>query len=75
MPFLNLCLNGTSTNLMPDLAGMLLGDRFAYLNPNFGTRHVPENATDPDSLAFLVQMAENCDLTAALKVLDEHWVD
>jgi hypothetical protein len=75
MPILNLCLNGTSSNLMPDLAGMLLPGRFAYLNPNFGTQYVPENATDDASIAFLQQQAADFDLTDALAVLDTYWVD
>jgi predicted acylesterase/phospholipase RssA len=75
MPFLNLCLNGTSTNLMPDLAGMLLGDRFAYLNPDFGAIYIPENVTSDEGLAFLTLMAETCDLEPALEVLDRYWAD
>lgn len=75
MPFLNLCLNGTSTNLMPDLAAMLLGDRYAYLNPDFGPKYIPEDATDQADLDFLVAEAEGCDLTDALAVLDAYWVD
>ena len=75
MPILNLCLNGTSSNLMPDLADMLLPGRFAYLNPNFGTTYIAEDATDDASIAFLQQAAADCDLTAALAVLSAYWVD
>lgn len=74
LPILNLCLNGTSSNLMPDLAGMLLGDRFAYLNPNFGTRYIPEDVTDGASIEFLQAQANAFDLTAALAVANANWV-
>jgi hypothetical protein len=74
-PILNLTLSGTSTNLMPDLARMLLGDRFAYLNPDFGSRVISEMAADPESLAFLRDQAMTCDIGPALAVLDEYWAD
>lgn len=75
MPILNLCLNGTSTNLMPELAGMLLPGRFAYLNPDFGSTYIPEDATDATSIAFLQDQAAQCDLTQALAVLQANWLD
>lgn len=73
MPMLNLTLSGTSTNTMPDLAAMLLGDRFAFLNPDFGDRVIPELAADPASLEFLEEMANTCDLRPAMAVLDKYW--
>jgi len=75
MPILNLCLNGTSTNLMPDLAGMLLDDRFAYLNPDFGAVYIPEDAVSDEQLAFLKLMADTCDLEPAMAVLGQCWAD
>lgn len=74
MPILNLTLNGTSTSLMPDLAKMLLGDRFAYLNPDFGARVVGELSGDPHDLDFLEEKAASCDLEPALGVLERHWL-
>lgn len=75
MPILNLSLNGTSTNLMPDLAGLLLGDRFAYLNPDFGNTVIGELQADRASLEFLREKAMGCDLGPALAVLDQYWAN
>lgn len=74
-PILNMCMNGTSTSMMPDLAGMLLGDRFAYLNPDFGDHYIPEDVTTAEGLAFLTLKAEECPLDAAMAVLDQYWAD
>lgn len=74
MPILNLCLNGTSTNLMPDLAGMLLPGRFAYLNPDFGPTYIPEDVTSDAGLEYLEAMADLCDLEPAMEILDKYWV-
>jgi hypothetical protein len=56
-PILNLCLNGTSTNLIPLLCQMLLPGRYVNLNPVLG-RYVSETASDPTQLAYLVAQAE-----------------
>jgi hypothetical protein len=73
MPILNLTLSGTSTNTMPDLAGMLLGERFAYLNPDFGDTVIGELQADQDSLDFLYEKAMGCDLGPAMTVLGKYW--
>jgi uncharacterized protein len=51
-PFLNIALNGTSTNLIPTLAGMMLPGRYAYLNP-FLPHYIPENETNMEVLDAL----------------------
>lgn len=73
MPMLNLTLSGTSTNTMPDLAGMLLGERFAYLNPDFGDTVIGELQADQASLDFLYEKAMGCDLGPAIAVLAKYW--
>lgn len=75
MPILNMCLNGTSTSMMPDIAAMLLGNRFAYLNPDFGATYIPEDIVSDEGLAFLTLKAEECDLRPAMAVLDQYWAD
>ncbi|HEX8622165.1 MAG TPA: patatin-like phospholipase family protein [Allosphingosinicella sp.] len=72
-PILNLTLSGTSTNTMPDLAGMLLGDRFAYLNPDFGDTVITELQADAAALKFLYEMAMGCDIEPAMAVLGKYW--
>lgn len=72
-PMLNLTLSGTSTNTMPDLAGMLLGERFAYLNPDFGDTVITELQADQAALDFLYEQAMGCDLGAAMTVLANYW--
>lgn len=44
-PILNISLSGTSTNLIPMLAGMMLPGRYAYLNPVLD-HFIPENETN-----------------------------
>jgi hypothetical protein len=72
-PMLNLTLSGTSTNTMPDLAGMLLGERFAYLNPDFGDTVIGELQADQASMDFLYEMAMGCDIGPAMTVLAKYW--
>lgn len=71
-PILNLCLNGTSTNLMPMLAGLLLGDRYVSLNPTLD-RYIPENDSTIADLDYLVAQAKTLDLTKAQALLATYW--
>ena len=71
-PILNISLNGTSTNLMPMLAGMLLPQRYAYLNPTLEF-FIPENDTDPADLDYLQAKSLEVDFSLAEKVLALHW--
>lgn len=72
-PIFNMLLNGTSTNLMPDLAGMMLGGRFAYLNPDFGETYVAEDDVSSAALKFLSDMANGFPLSAAEAVVNSYW--
>ena len=72
-PFLNFCLNGTSTNLVPELCQMLLGsDRYAYVNPSLD-RVIPENATNPADLRYMEEQVAVYDLDHALQVVKKYW--
>ncbi len=65
----NASLNGTSTNMIPDLTRRILGpNRYAYLNATFD-RYIPENTTDPKTLEYMVKCADNVDLTHALQII------
>jgi len=60
-PVLNACLNGTSTSLIPQLAGMMLPQgQYAYLNPTLAY-YIPENDVIPADLTYLQTQAANCD--------------
>jgi patatin-like phospholipase/acyl hydrolase len=67
-PILNASLNGTSTNLIPSLCGMLLGSRYAYLNPQIP--YIPENATDPAAIATMKSAAASASYGDAMAVLN-----
>jgi len=77
-PILNASLSGTSTNLIPNLAGMMLPQgQYAYLNPPLAY-YIPENDTNPTDLAYLQSQAGFCDLdqmTIALNLLEKYWVE
>lgn len=75
-PILNLCLNGTSTNLIPLLSQMLLQDRYVNLNPVLD-HDIPENAHTPEQLNELVAHAEALRSSQlwqqATDLLDTYW--
>jgi patatin-like phospholipase/acyl hydrolase len=71
-PILNATLNGTSTNLTPTLVSMMLGKRYAYLNPTLD-RFIPEDDTDPADLSYLVSQANHVKLGAASNVAKRYW--
>jgi hypothetical protein len=77
-PILNACLNGTSTNLIPTLAGMMLPEgQYAYLNPTLD-HYIPENATSETDISYLQQQAGACDpqqMTIAQAMLQKYWVE
>jgi patatin-like phospholipase/acyl hydrolase len=70
-PILNLCLNGTSTNTFPMIAGYLLPGRFAYQNPTIP--FTPENTTNPVKLFELVEAAKKVDTTVAAGLVSTYW--
>jgi patatin-like phospholipase/acyl hydrolase len=57
-PILNISLNGTSTNLIPNLCTYLLGDRYYNLNPRLD-KYVPENASSLADHAYMTLMVES----------------
>jgi hypothetical protein len=72
-PVLDMCLSGTSANLMPMLAGMLLGpDRYVNLNPVLPC-FIPENSTSPQDLRLLEDTGDAVDIEKAKLILDAHW--
>jgi patatin-like phospholipase/acyl hydrolase len=72
-PVLNMILNGTSTNLVPQLCEMLLGpDRYAYVNPRLD-RTIPENDTNPADLRYMEELVATHDLHHAIEVVQKWW--
>ncbi len=73
-PILNMLLNGTSVNLIPDLSAMLLPDRYAYLNPAL-EYYIPETETNIEKLDYMQSQAANLDITVATNLIDSYWGD
>jgi patatin-like phospholipase/acyl hydrolase len=71
-PVLDMSLNGTSTELMPQIAKMLLGDRYVNLNPTLPC-FIPENSTNPQALALLQDSANSFDISKALDLIKRCW--
>jgi patatin-like phospholipase/acyl hydrolase len=71
-PVLDLCLSGTSAELMPLLAGMLLGERYVNLNPVLPC-FIPENSTSPQDLGLLQDKGATADIERAKALLDDYW--
>lgn len=77
-PILNLCLNGTSTNLIPMLSSMLLPGRYVYLNPVLDEL-IPENAHTEAELRCLASSARTFPANnpeawqKAQSLLDTYW--
>ncbi|ADU38394.1 patatin-like phospholipase family protein [Variovorax paradoxus] len=71
-PVLDMSLNGTSTDLMPQIAKMLLGDRYVNLNPTLPC-FIPENSTNPQAIALLQDSANSFDISKALDLIKKCW--
>jgi hypothetical protein len=71
-PVLNATLNGTSTNLVPDMVEMMLGGRYAYLNPTLD-RFIAEDDTNPADLSYLKSQAAKVDISHASNVARQYW--
>jgi len=71
-PVLNMMMNGTSTNLMPQLSQMLLGDRYVYINSTLD-KIVPENDINPADLKYMQTLVADEDIAPALTLLESHW--
>jgi len=73
-PILDMCLNGTSTELMPTLAGFLLGERYVNINPKLPF-FIPENTTYPEAIQLLQDKGEQADTAHAEALIDAYWWD
>lgn len=74
-PMLDMCLNGTSTELMPMLARMLLGkDRYANINPKLPC-FIPENSINSQAIALLQRKGAEADIEHAKELLHNFWPD
>ena len=71
-PVLDMCLNGTSTELMPTLAALLLGDRYANINPALPF-FIPENTTYPQAIGLLQEKGNSADTAHAEALLEAYW--
>jgi patatin-like phospholipase/acyl hydrolase len=72
-PMLDMCLNGTSTDLMPQLASMLLGERYVNINPHLPC-FIPENSTSPQAIELLRRHGATADIAQAKRLLDDYWI-
>jgi len=68
-PILNMTLNGTSTNLVPNLASMMLQNRYVYLNPTL-SKYIPENDINPLDLIYLAEQVGTYDFHDAENLLN-----
>jgi patatin-like phospholipase/acyl hydrolase len=68
-PITSISLNGTSTNLMSGLAGMLLGDRCCSINPPI--EFTPED--DWQRMDYLKRVADTHDLDMAFAFVEHVW--
>jgi len=71
-PILNMCMDGTSTSLTQQLCGMMLGDRFAYVNAPL-RQIIAENDNSCEALDALKLAAYEADLCQAEAVLSNYW--
>jgi hypothetical protein len=71
-PYLNISLNGTSSNLMPLLGQLMLGNRYVSLNPTL-TTYIPENAHTEPEIKALLAAAGTVNLDAAKSLLNQCW--
>lgn len=72
-PILNMCLNGTSTNEIPGQSSLLLGQRYAYLNPDLGDEYIPEDAFEESKLNRMIELADGVSLSSATNVVRKYW--
>jgi hypothetical protein len=82
-PIVNISLNGTSTNLIPHLSGMMLAQpqglpstRYAYLNPKLD-QFIPENDTNLENLKYLQDQAKGVtstdEFSQAKTLVQKYW--
>lgn len=71
-PVLDMSLNGTSTELMPTMAALLLGDRYANINPTLPF-FIPENTTYQQAIDLLQDKGRNADTAHAEALIEAYW--
>ncbi|HEX4864958.1 MAG TPA: patatin-like phospholipase family protein [Acidimicrobiales bacterium] len=73
-PILSITLNGTSSSLMPTLAGMMLPGRYVNINPVLKT-FISEIDTTPEALATLISLgqADSPQIELAKQLLRTYW--
>jgi len=74
-PILDMCLSGTSANMMPRLCKMLLGDRYVNINPRLPC-FIPENSTNKQALDLLQWHGKNGDpenVEKAVALINKYW--
>ncbi|AQP98801.1 hypothetical protein B0W48_02705 [Pseudoalteromonas aliena] len=72
-PTLNMCLNGTSTNEIPTQSSLLLGQRYAYLNPDLKSTYISETAHTCKEINDMKTFAGGVDLKSATDVINKYW--
>lgn len=76
-PVLDMCLSGTSANMMPRLCKMLLGDRYVNINPRLPC-FIPENSTNGQAIDLLRWHGANGEpetVEQARALIRDHWPD
>lgn len=74
-PMLDMCLNGTSAEMMPRLCKMLLGDRYVNINPRLPC-FIPENSTNSQAIELLQWHGQNGEpenVEKAIALIDKYW--
>lgn len=71
-PVLDMSLNGTSCDLMPTLAGFLLGDRYVNINPTLPF-FIPENTTYREAIQLLQDKGWAADTSKAEALIEAYW--
>jgi uncharacterized protein len=71
-PVLAAALDGPSVNLTPQLASLMLGRRYAYLNPALD-RLIPEDDTNPHDLAYLKAQSAQVNISPAVRLVRKYW--
>ncbi|MGJ7614021.1 patatin-like phospholipase family protein [Variovorax sp. GB4R4] len=71
-PVLDLSLNGTSSEVMPNLAKMLLGDRYVNINPRLPC-FIPENSTNAQAIALLQRHGKEVNIDDAVALIGTYW--
>jgi patatin-like phospholipase/acyl hydrolase len=71
-PVLDMCLSGTSAEMMPRLAKMLLGDRYVNINPTLPC-FIPENSTNSQALDLLERHGQTANVDEATALIEKYW--